>query len=75
MPEDVTLEAHFKVDAQTDATRRLSIQEDIIAHMVKTVMNHGGPIDQETAEIQARRAYFLLVGFAQAARDFGVIKI
>lgn len=74
---EVTLEAHIQATGEMSigkTARRLAIQESIIDHMIKTLMDHGGPIDQETAEIMARRAYFLHVGFLQAAKDFGILR-
>lgn len=79
MAEEVTLEAHFDASSSVgigDAARRLMIQEDIIAHMVKTVCDNVTIPEQFTAEDvegEARRVYFLIVGFMQAAQDFGVL--
>lgn len=55
---------------------RLQIQEDTIAHMVKTVMQMEGlegEANRIKIEVQARRTYGLVVGMLQALGDFGVI--
>lgn len=77
---DVTIGAHVEAKSQAglvDAARRLAIQEDMIAHMAKTLMEGAGVSGNHAraqCEYEARRAFFLITGYLQAAKDFGILK-
>lgn len=59
-------------DPVAEAARRLAIQESMIAHMEAVLRANVPDIDAETAQIMARRHYFLTLGFIQACQAHGV---